>query len=271
VADKPFDYDAYQSSFHKAFEPELYGIIDQLPIPKRGSVIDVPCGNGFYTKRLVEKLGAGARLIGIDTDARYLRLARSAIKGANAKAEIQKANAYDLPFQNKSFDLVWCAQSLISLEPAKAVGEMFRITKPDGLTAILEVDEYHHVLLPWPTELEAVLPKAVHTGSVQRYGDGKKLAPTRRLRGILQDAKFESIRRMTHAFDRAAPFDKLTTKFLSHHVHYLKSFAYPHLPKALQTVFDRTTDTDSADSLFQRPDAELVCINTVYYARPAAI
>ncbi len=56
----------------------------------------MPCGNGFYTRRLVERLGAGTRLIGIDTDAKYLRLARIAVKKSSARAEIQKADAYDL-------------------------------------------------------------------------------------------------------------------------------------------------------------------------------
>lgn len=43
--------------------------------------------------------------------------------------------------------------------------------------AILEVDEFHHVLLPWPVELEAVLPQAVLAACLRRYGDGAKLSP----------------------------------------------------------------------------------------------
>jgi ubiquinone/menaquinone biosynthesis C-methylase UbiE len=270
MAAKAPDYDAYQTSFHEAFRVELYQILDALPIPPGGHVIDVPCGNGFYSRRLAQRLGAGERFTAVDAGDEYLRLTREAVKGTAADVEIRKADAYNLPYANGAFDLVWCAQSLISLDPDRALREMFRVTKRDGVVAILEVDEFHHVLLPWPTELEAALSLAVHAVSVQRYGDGKKLAPIRGLRRRLKNASFQSISRMTYSFDRAAPFDPLTRAFLTHHVEFLRSLAYSHLPGPMQTLFDRVTDPEYADSLYRLPDAEMVCINALYLACPAS-
>jgi ubiquinone/menaquinone biosynthesis C-methylase UbiE len=198
MADTTPDYDGYQSSFHEAFRPELYRVLDALPVWPGSRVLDVPCGNGFYTRRLAERLTAGT-LVAVDVDDVYLSRTRAAVAGTAAATEVRKADAYRLPYPDAAFDLVWCAQSLISLDPEPAVREMRRVTAADGTAAILEVDEFHHVLLPWPVELEAALPQAVHAASVQKYGDGAKLAPARRLRRVLRQAGFRSVRRMALA------------------------------------------------------------------------
>lgn len=225
-------------------------------------MIDVPCGNGFYSRRLAER--PGVRLTAVDSNEVYLQSARAATRAV----DVQKANAYELPFADESFDLVWCAQSLISLDPDRAVREMFRVVKPDGVVVVLEVDEFHRVLLPWPAELEAAIPRAVYDASVRKYGDAVKLAPARRLRAVLGRAGFESVRRVTYSFDRAAPFDPLTLTFLARHFEYLRSLVYEHLPVPMQELFDRATDAGAADSLFQA-NIELVCINAVYLACPS--
>jgi ubiquinone/menaquinone biosynthesis C-methylase UbiE len=264
------DYDAYQSSFHTAFRRQLYAILDQLPLPDHASVLDVPCGNGFYSRRFAERLGMGGRLVAADKSVAYLGQAQRAIAEANSLAvvEVIEADAYRLPFPDATFDLVWCAQSLISLDPAAAVREMYRVVKPDGLVAILEVDEFHHVLLSWPEELEAALPQAMLSASVKRFCDGGKLSPTRRLRRLLQEYGFRSVRRDTYPIERAAPFDPPTLAFLTQHFQFLRSMAYAQLSPFNQSEFDRLTNSSNPNSLFRSPDSELVCINAVYYASP---
>ena len=270
MADSTPDPDVTQSAFHVAFRAELYAILDALTVPRGGRLLDVPCGDGFYSRRLAERLGPGNRLTAVDTSAEGLRRTAAATAFAGDDVEVLSANAYRLPFADASFDLVWCAQSLISLDPDRMAGEMIRVVKPTGVAAILEVDEYHHVLLPWPAELEAAIPAAVHTACVRKYGNGVKLAPTRKLRGVLGRAGFASVRRVTYPFDRAAPFDAPTTTFLVAYFERLRSLAYPHLPAELRSAFDRVTDPGAADSILRRPDAELVCLNAVYLARRTA-
>jgi ubiquinone/menaquinone biosynthesis C-methylase UbiE len=256
-------FDKYQLDFQRCFRNDLYGVVDALPVGRR--VIDVPCGDGFYTQHLAARLGSNDLLIAVDSSQEALACTRAAVAGPNV--EVHKADAYQLPFADENFDLTWCAQSLISLDPLSAVREMFRVTKRDGVTAILEVDEFHHVLLPWPGELEAALPWAIHQESVARYGDGVKLAPARRLRGILKKAGFRNVSKTTYAFERQAPFDDSTKCFLTHHFRHLRSLAYAHLTASQQASFDRLTDPDETKSLFSHPDAELTCINAVYLGR----
>ncbi len=259
--------ESYQASFHTAFRPDLDRLMSDIPIPSTAAVLDVPCGNGFYTRRLAERLRAGGRLVAVDVSDECLERTRAELAGVDTPVEIIEADAYKLPFPDDTFDVVWSAQSLISLDPVRAAREMYRVVKPAGLVAILEVDEFHHVLLPWPAEVEAELQAAILAASVRKYGDGVKLSPTRRLRRVLRQCGFRSVRRDTYPAERAAPFDPPTTDFLAHHLRYLRSFAYPHLPAAVRPAFDRTTDPDSPDSLFRLPDADVVLINVVYFAR----
>jgi SAM-dependent methyltransferase len=265
------EYDSYQSAFHHAFRPELYRMIDSLPLPAGGCVIDVPCGNGFYTRRMAERM-TGGRLVAADASDEYVAQTRKVLAEPppGVEVEVTKADAYRLAYPDGTFDLAWCAQSLISLQPEPIVRELFRVTRSDGAAVILEADEFHHVLLPWPVALEAALPPAVHAASVRRYGDGAKLAPARRLRGLLRRCGFRSIRRTTHNTERVAPFDPPTAAFLTHHLRFLRSLVAPHLTANLLDTFDRLADPDAPDSFFRSPEVELVCLNVVYTARPMA-
>lgn len=267
------DYDPLQSSFHEAFRGDLYRVLDALPLPSPASVLDVPCGGGFYSARLAEQLRPGDRLLAVDACDAYLEETRGRLAEVNSSGttEVEKADAYHLPYADHSFDLVLCAQSLISLDPEPAVRELFRVTKPDGLTVILESDEFHHVMLPWPVELEAAIPAAIRAASLRKYGRGDKLAPARRLRPVLKRAGFKDVRRVTVASDRAAPFDPHTQRFLVHHLASLKELVFADLPPAQQRLFEKYTDPDDPASLFRTEDAELVCLNAVYLAQPAAV
>jgi ubiquinone/menaquinone biosynthesis C-methylase UbiE len=267
MGDKVPDYDAYQDAFHLAFNNELYSIVDALPVPEDGSVIDVPCGGGFYTRRFAERIGPKANLTAVDSNDEYLAKTDDETERTAVDVQVVKADAYNLPFADATFDLVWCAESLISLDPDRALREMLRIVKQDGVVAILEVDEFHHILLQWPVELEAALPLALEAASLRRYGDKTKLSPARRLRHILKEAGFASVRRRTHAFDRTAPFDPSTDDFLNQHFAFLRSFVYEHLPKPMQRAFDHFTDPETEGSLLRTSEAELVCLQSVHLAR----
>ncbi|MBN8903524.1 MAG: hypothetical protein J0H57_21065, partial [Rhodospirillales bacterium] len=53
--------DAYQSSFREAFQAERDATVDALPAGDR--VLDVPCWNGFHSRRLAHRLRAGGRRV----------------------------------------------------------------------------------------------------------------------------------------------------------------------------------------------------------------
>ena len=202
----------------------------------------MPCGGGFYA----ERLAARGHVTAVDASDDYLAQARDRL--AALPADVRKADAYALPFPAGTFDLVFCAQSLISLDPERAVKELARVCKPGGTVAVLEADEYHHVLLPWPIDLEAALPAALLAGSRAKFGKGTKLAPARKLRPVLQAAGLPTVRRHTSTADRAAPFDADAADFVRHHFAHLREVVLPHLPAAEREQFEEATGEGKAAS-----------------------
>ncbi len=75
------DYDSQLSAFHQAFEAELQGIIDGLPLTPEMNVLDLACGDGFYTRKLSGRLGPRGLMTGVDLDPAYLLKARSHAAG----------------------------------------------------------------------------------------------------------------------------------------------------------------------------------------------
>jgi SAM-dependent methyltransferase len=251
-------YDPYLRAFHQAFALELEQIISDLPLSSQSRVLDLACGDGFYTRLLASRAG---EIIAADLSPGYLERAQR----RRGQVRFVQADASQLPFADGTFDLVWCAQSLITLpDPAAALREMARVTRRGGVIAVLETDEFHHVLLPWPVELELEVLTALHAASRQRYGSGVRLAPERRLRAALLHAGLRSVRKKTYAADRFAPFTAPARRFLEQQLSFVARMVHDRLSPVARRLFDRHVDPDSKQSFFRRPDAEMTCLNMLH-------
>jgi SAM-dependent methyltransferase len=114
-------------------------IVDDLHSGMR--VLDVGCGPGSITRGLAEIVGPG-EAVGLDASADVLAVARSeaATRGV-ANLRFEQGDAYELPFADDTFDVVFAHQVLQHLrEPAAALREMLRVVKPGGLVAVRDVD-----------------------------------------------------------------------------------------------------------------------------------
>jgi tRNA (mo5U34)-methyltransferase len=68
------------------------------------SVLDIGCNAGFYALEMVRR-GAG-RVVGIDSDPRYLAQARLAAEAAGAEIELRQMSVYEVGSLGERFDLV---------------------------------------------------------------------------------------------------------------------------------------------------------------------
>jgi SAM-dependent methyltransferase len=88
------------------------------------SVLDVGCGEGIVTERLAHNL-ASAKVLGVDAESHL----RDEWRARNApNLSFATGSAYDLPFEDGSFDLVCCIEVLEHLErPRDALAEKSRV------------------------------------------------------------------------------------------------------------------------------------------------
>lgn len=268
-ADLP-GYARSQIAFHRAFAPELFRALRSLPIPPSARVLDCPCGDGFYTCALADRLDASGSLTAVDLSPEYLAKAcgRMEVCDSPVARDFIEGDAYALPFADGSFDLVWCAESLITLDrPMEALAEFRRVVRPGGLVAVLETDEMHRVIINWSVELELAVQWAVVASAKVQYGSSWSVSPSRRVGRWLRKAGLTPLRKRTFAADRASRFPPPTAEFLKIHLAGLRKTVAPYLSENDLRGFDAMCDGGNPTSIYRRTDAEVLSLFKLFVAR----
>ncbi|MDQ4126507.1 MAG: class I SAM-dependent methyltransferase, partial [Actinomycetota bacterium] len=117
-------YDHYRDGLNTpaflAMLPEVDGL--------RG--LDVGCGEGHNTRMVARR---GARMVGIDISANFVRHARGAEENHRLGIRYEVASAVGLPFDGASFDFVTAFMSLMDIpETERVLAEAFRVLRPGG-------------------------------------------------------------------------------------------------------------------------------------------
>ena len=102
-------------------------------------VLDVGSGPGTITAGLARRVG---RVIGIDTSEEMVDTGRSLVKDHGIdNATFRLGSAYDLPWRDSYFDVVYAHQLLQHLaEPVRALREARRVLKTGGPLAVRDAD-----------------------------------------------------------------------------------------------------------------------------------
>jgi len=97
---------------------------------KNKIVLDAGCGSGRFTKFFINE---GANVVSVDTSKNMLKI----LKEKNHNVKAINADIFNLPFKNKTFDLIICSEVLTHLHEYKRPLEEFkRILSSDGIIII---------------------------------------------------------------------------------------------------------------------------------------
>jgi ubiquinone/menaquinone biosynthesis C-methylase UbiE len=263
-------YEPMLAAYHRALAVELRAMVDVLPIALGHSVLDMACGDGVYSPWLAERVGSGGRVVAVDMRTEYLELARkqSAHSPFSEVIEFLAASIESLPLEDESFDLCWCAQSLYSLpDPVQALQHMRRVTRPGGVVAVLEGDSVHHVILPWPVEIELSVRAAELQALAQKSDQPGKYYVGRQLRRVFREAGLERIVTRTFATDRAAPLAPDDRTFFTEYLADLRRRVAAKLDAPLREELELLVDPGSSRCLLDDPDFTATCIDQVVWGR----
>ena len=125
-------------------------ILDGISFKGDEKVLDVGCGRGLLLAGAAKKVPKG-KATGVDIwlaedlsgNTKEATLANVKAEGVVDKVKIETADATSLPFNEATFDVVvssLCLHNIAALEGrAKAVAEIYRVTKPGGQIAIFDL------------------------------------------------------------------------------------------------------------------------------------
>ncbi|OIQ98110.1 23S rRNA (guanine(745)-N(1))-methyltransferase [mine drainage metagenome] len=124
----PEQYDAWYETQKGAWiGNEEYRLLASLLAPRPGeTLLDVGCGTGYFTRRFADKATEG-NVVGVDIDTEMLRFAN---EHSEPNIGFVAADARQLPFRDKSFDLVVSVTALCFIRDEKqALSEMLRVAR----------------------------------------------------------------------------------------------------------------------------------------------
>jgi ubiquinone/menaquinone biosynthesis C-methylase UbiE len=255
------------AAYHRAFPPELIEIIKGLPIHRGDAVLDFACGDGSYALWLARRVGEAGKVIALDVSPAFLEVARRKVARRPELARrvrFVQGEVGRFPLRDGAVDLAWCAQSLYSLpDPIGAVCRMAHTVRPGGYVSVFENDELHHVLLPWPVEIELALRRAELEAFVAGSDEPRKFYIGRQLLHAFREAGLAEVRARSVAFTRQVPLDPAARRFFTGYLVDLRERAGPHLESSLRGLLDRMTDPASDQFLLDGPDLSVACVNHV--------
>lgn len=142
------------------------------------SVLDCGCGPGSITLGIARRIGEG-QVVGIDFGETQIQQAiKSASQLGTRNAIFQTADCHSLPFDDASFDRVFCNALMEHLiDPVRAMRELQRVLNPGGAIGVSSPDWGGFVLAP-PSDALTMAVEAYTTLQMSNGGDvhvGRKL------------------------------------------------------------------------------------------------
>ncbi|MBL8887614.1 MAG: methyltransferase domain-containing protein [Phycisphaerales bacterium] len=126
-------------------------------------VLDLGCAAGTTCRIMADLVGESGRIIGVDVSARRLSEAKAHVSH-RPWIEYRQGAAEKLPAANAEFDLCWSRFLFEYLEePAIALAEMIRVTKPGATVCVSDIDGNCIWHYPRENELDEEIQEALHT------------------------------------------------------------------------------------------------------------
>jgi len=149
-----------------AVPEELAGLAASGRVPPGGTCLDVGCGAGLEALYLAWE---GYRVIGVDSSAPALELARERATAAGVELDLRAGSVFDLPVPSASVDLVLdrgCFHCIDREDRPDYAREVERVLRPGGFFLLRGArwdDEEQGVLGFDAAELDALFPAPAFT------------------------------------------------------------------------------------------------------------
>jgi ubiquinone/menaquinone biosynthesis C-methylase UbiE len=258
------DHDLCLLAHHGFKETERKRMVADLGLEPGDRVLDLGCGIGLWSGWLAEQMAPDGWAAGVDVSLASISIARERTRLGPHGAMIAYVvgDAYAIPFESQSFDLVFCANTLEYLDdPCHYLQEMKRVVRRGGKVAVKDIDAGHMALYPLNPELMAHIVLAMtrlgqhrcnnldqYTGRVLDFCVGRKL------HSYFQRVGFERIAIKSYTIERTQPLDRMAKQFLKGLGEFWLSELVPFLSASHLAELQELFDDRSERFLLSQPD-----------------
>lgn len=250
-----------------AWRPELQRLIDALGLRPGHTVLDAGCGPGRVTRWLSSRVSPLGHVVGLDADEGALEWAAWALRdleGCGTTIELWHGDVGALPFEDRSFDAVWCSSVLGYVDdPRAAIAELVRVTRPGGKVVMVTGDAGRWLHLPISPELEAELRAAQYRASrAGHWGESIDLHLGRHLFKLATSVGPSALQVSTVVWERTAPLSDLDRRYLERALDWTTDPRSEPWLGARYAECRRLFARDRQGSLLDAPDLHVVQLAT---------
>lgn len=163
VARGPESYESYMGRWSKRLASAF---LDFAELVEGGAILDVGCGTGSLTFEIAARRKATS-IDALDYEPEFVQAVNT--RKGTASINAQQGDATALPYKSAQFDMALCLLVLHFVPDAsKAISEMGRVVKPDGIVAAAVWDTFGGMpsrRMFWDTVV------AIHPAAEQRRSD----------------------------------------------------------------------------------------------------
>ncbi len=209
--------------------PEYEAMLRSVGIQPGWHVLDAGCGGGSFLPLLSELVGPAGRIAALDLAPDNVATVERRVSGSGlpTPVEARVGSVLALPYDDDTFDAVWCAatsQYLTDAELAATLAEFKRVVRPGGRVAIKDVDGTMIGFTPAPPLIIAHLFEAMAAGGHDQFAGCLRVPSLARR---LRDAEFDAVWQRTTLVERGAPLRAVERRYLGDGLAYFASIA-PH-------------------------------------------
>jgi ubiquinone/menaquinone biosynthesis C-methylase UbiE len=127
----------YEAGWRAQLEPAQSLMLQTAALQPGERVLDVACGTGLVSFRVLEAVGGTGTVVGTDISAEMVEHARRlAVERGKQNASFERFGAEAMNLEGEPFDAAVCALGLMYVpDPVNALGEMLRLLEPGGRAA----------------------------------------------------------------------------------------------------------------------------------------
>ena len=131
------------SGYRRRIQPPAQ-LIERSGIKKGMRVLDLGCGSGAFTPFVARAIGEKGKVYALDIQEDMLKQLENKLSRPENKniknIKLIEGNAYELPFDNGSLDLVYMVTVLQEIpDRNRALHEVKRVLKPGGILSVTEL------------------------------------------------------------------------------------------------------------------------------------